>query len=195
VTAVIATLMLLLGASIAVMLFNSLLQHWLTRIEAHLHLSYTTVLLVARIISGTLWLLSVLLVLDIWGIGLGGLWSVLVSAVAVIGVGFLATWTIVSNFTASLFIALWRPFHLGNVVELIPENLKGRVIDRNLMFTVLREQNGHAIFIPNNLFFQKMFRVVDGAERSPFELIETLGNASSSRVRKPVLGTRLLQHE
>src|SRR5947208_749367 len=62
-------------------------------------------------------------------------------------------------------------FHLGQVVEIVPENLKGRVIDRNLMFTALREENGSVIQIPNNLFFQKMFRVV-GAEQSAFELLE-----------------------
>ena len=54
---------------------------------------------------------------------------------------------------------------------MLPENVKGRVIDRNLMFTALREESGSVIQIPNNLFFQKMFRVV-GAEQSAFELLE-----------------------
>src|SRR5262245_20791648 len=160
VTGVIATIALLLGTSIAVLAVNRLLHRSLSRIEARLHLSYPTVLLIARVIGWTLWLIAALLVLDIWGIGLGGLWTLLVSAAAVIGVGFLATWTIVSNVTASFFISFWRPFHLGNEIELFPENLKGRVVDRNLMYTVLREQTGSSVIIPNNLFFQKLFRVV-----------------------------------
>jgi hypothetical protein len=39
----------------------------------------------------------------------------------VIGVGFLATWTMVSNVTASVFIGIWKPFHLDDTVEILPE--------------------------------------------------------------------------
>jgi hypothetical protein len=37
----------------------------------------------------------------------------MVSVATIIGVGFLATWAMVSNVTASLFLAIWRPFRLG----------------------------------------------------------------------------------
>lgn len=39
------------------------------------------------------------------------------------------------------------------------EAMRRRVVDRNLMFVVLREQSGNIIPIPNSLFFQKMFRI------------------------------------
>ena len=109
-----------------------------------------------------LWIITALLLLDIWGIGVGGVWTLLVSAATVVGVGFLATWTMISNITASVFLAVWRPFRLGDSVEILPENLKGRAIDRNLMFTTLREESGTVLQIPNNLFFQKIFRVASG---------------------------------
>jgi small-conductance mechanosensitive channel len=65
----------------------------------------------------------------------------------------------ISNFTASFFLVLWRPFQVGQTVEIFPENLKGRVVYRNLMFTTLSEESGSMLQIPNNLFFQKVFRV------------------------------------
>jgi small-conductance mechanosensitive channel len=114
----------------------------------------------------TLWLVALLLVLDLWGIGVGGLWTLMVSVATIIGVGFLATWAMVSNVTASLFLAIWRPFRLGDTVELLPENLKGRAIDRNLMFTVLREDGGSFLQIPNNVFFQRIFRVGGGDDHA-----------------------------
>jgi small-conductance mechanosensitive channel len=43
---------------------------------------------------------------------------------------------------------------LCQTIELLPENLKGRVIDRNMMFTVVREEGGTLLQIPNNLFFE-----------------------------------------
>ena len=66
----------------------------------------------------------------------------------------------ISNATANLFITIWRPFQLGDTVEFLPENFKGGVVVRNLMFTVLREENGARLLVPNNLLFQKIFRVL-----------------------------------
>ena len=128
--------------------------------------------------SGALWVIVLMLALEIWGISLGGLWTLVVSAATVIGVGFLATWTMVSNITASFFITIWRPFRLGDTVEVLPENLRGRVIDSNLMFVAMREDNGAIIQVPNNLFFQKMFRVSGGANQSLFEALETKPTAA-----------------
>jgi hypothetical protein len=50
--------------------------------------------------------------------------------------------------------------------------VKGRVIDRNMMFIVARQASGALLHIPNNLFFQKMFRVSGNRELSHFEFLE-----------------------
>ena len=57
-------------------------------------------------------------------------------------------------------------------MEILPEKLAGRVVDRNLMFVVLREDDGAALQIPNNLFFQKVFRVTEGSNRPRLETPE-----------------------
>jgi len=56
---------------------------------------------------------------------------------------------------------------------MLPENLSGRVIDINLMFIVVRENSGAVIQIPNNLFFQKMFRVSGNSNKTMFEEYES----------------------
>jgi small-conductance mechanosensitive channel len=166
------TVALIICTLIVALVLNRLLRRSVGRVAARVHLPYETVLTLTRVVSGSLWLVTGMLVLNMWGIGLSGLWTLLASAVAVIGVGFLAVWTMISNVTASFFITLWRPFRLGQSVELLPENLKGRVIDRNLMFTVLRDEGGNTLQVPNNLFFQKMFRVSDSGKPSLFEDLE-----------------------
>lgn len=112
------------------------------------------------------------LILQLWGLSVSGLWALLASVAALIGVGFLAVWTIISNMTASFFITIWHPFRLGETVELLPDGLSGRVIDRNLMFTVLREERGTILHVPNNFFFQKVFRVTAENSRYMFEFLE-----------------------
>jgi len=153
------TVALMIVVGIVIFVLNRLLRQWLNYLQVRTHLTDETTLLIARMITGGLWLIAVMLIFNIWGVSLSGLWTLLVSTVTIIGIGFLATWTMISNFTASLFLTLWRPFRLGQTVEMLPENLKGRVTDRSLMFTTLQEESGSTLQIPNNLFFQKLFRV------------------------------------
>ena len=172
VMAVLATVGLVVGAFALSYLLKRPLQDSLRQLASRIRLPYETVLTTTRLLIGTLWIVVAMLVLEIWGISVGGLWTLLVSAATIVGVGFLATWTMVSNITASFFIALWRPFHLGDDIEIVPENLRGRVIDSNLMFVVVRENGGAVIQIPNNLFFQKMFRVIGSSNKTLFEEYE-----------------------
>ena len=155
----IGTVVILLLASIVIPILSRLLNQWLTYLQSPLNFTDKTNSIINRVIIAVLWALIVFIILDVWGIGLAGVWAVLVSAITIIGVGFIATWAMTSNFTASFFLALWRPFHVGQTVEVLPENLKGRVVGRNLMFTTLSEESGSVLQIPNSLFFQKMFRV------------------------------------
>jgi small-conductance mechanosensitive channel len=172
VMAVLATVGLVVGAFALSYLLKRPLQDSLRQLASRVRLPYETVLTTTRFLIGALWIVVAMLVLEIWGISVGGLWTLLVSAATIVGVGFLATWTMVSNITASFFIALWRPFHLGDDIEIVPENLRGRVIDSNLMFVVVRENGGAVIQIPNNLFFQKMFRVIGSSNKTLFEEYE-----------------------
>jgi small-conductance mechanosensitive channel len=164
-----STLALLVVAGIAIAALGRALRRALPRLEARLQLPSETMLLVSRVALGCLWLVVVSVILNIWGIGIGGVWAFLASAIAVIGVGFLAVWAMISNVTAALFLAVWRPFQHGQTVEILPEALRGRVVDRNMMFTVLREDAGSVLNIPNNLFFQRIFRVTSGTSKSAAE--------------------------
>jgi small-conductance mechanosensitive channel len=171
--AVLATIGVVTGAFVLSYLLRRRLRDSRRQLAARLRLSYETVLIATRLSIGALWIIAAMLVLEIWGVSVGGLWTLLVSVATVVGVGFLATWTMISNITASFFIAFWRPFRLGDTIEMLPENLSGRVIDRNLMFVVVREDSGTIIQVPNNLFFQKMFKVSGDGNRTLFEEYES----------------------
>ena len=170
---VLSTVALVLAAFVAISLLRRISRQVIWRADRGRYLPYESLLTVTRVVTGGLWLITFLVVLNLWGINISGLWTLLISMAAVLGVSFLAVWTIVSNMTASFFITVWRPFHLGQTVEILPENLKGRVIDRNLMFTVLRDERGFVLQVPNNTFFQKMFRVADSRKKSLFEIFES----------------------
>ena len=179
---VVAAFAALVAVFLAIVLINRMIRWTIWRSARHLNLPYEASLTFTRTITGAVWVLALLSLLNVWGINIAGLWAIVLSAAAVIGVGFLAVWTIVSNITASLFLTIWRPFHLGETIELLPENMKGRVIDRNMMFTAVRDASGGVLHIPNNLFFQKVFRVSDARMRSLFELLEDSGRSRESGI-------------
>lgn len=123
-----------------------------------LRISLEATLILTRTLRFVVFGLAVLTLLNYWGLGFGGIWTGLLSIVAAIGVALIATWALVSNVTGALFLSVWRPYRIGDTLEILPEGVKGRAIDRNLMFTVLTQDDGGIVSIPNNLIFQRVVR-------------------------------------
>lgn len=144
--------------AILIVLVHRVLGRALARASRHTPLSAETAMTIERLVVGAMWVLLMLLTLRHTGVNVDGLWTLLLSVLAVIGVGLLAVWALVSNITANFFILIWKPYELGDRVELIPDGIKGRAVDRSLMFTVLREEDGSTLMVPNNLFFQRIVR-------------------------------------
>lgn len=91
-----------------------------------------------------------------FGIDLQGLWSTLVAALSLVAIGFVAMWSILSHMLASILIVVFRPFEVGDRVELVGDDLLvGEVVDLNPVYTTLRTEDGGTLQVPNNLFFQK----------------------------------------
>ncbi|MEJ2059708.1 MAG: mechanosensitive ion channel family protein [Gammaproteobacteria bacterium] len=165
----IPTIILLVGGSLGIAVIQRLVRQSLARLQRRIPLSLDTVLVLQRLSAGVLWTVLLLFLLHLWGINVSGLWAMLVSVLAVIGVGLLAVWTMISNITASLFIWIWRPYELGQQIEILPEGFKGRAVDRNMMFTEVREDDGNILAIPNNLFFQRIIRRSPDGSQEPIE--------------------------
>jgi small-conductance mechanosensitive channel len=103
------------------------------------------------------------------GIDLEGLWSTLVAALSLVAIGFVAMWSILSHMLASILIVVFRPFEVGDRVEVVGDDpLVGEVVDLNPVYTTLRTDDGGTLQVPNNLFFQKAVkRQAPSAPASP----------------------------
>lgn len=121
-------------------------------------LPFETIVAIERWAVLLLWVVVAIVLLNYWNVQFGSLWTTLISVLGVVGVGLLATWTMASNLTAGTLLAITKPFELGQEIEILPEGVKGRAIDRNMMFTTLREAAGSTVTIPNNLIFQRIVR-------------------------------------
>jgi len=97
----------------------------------------------------------ILLVLQSWGV-LGNIFVALTTVLALVAIGFVAVWSILSNALCSLILIVARPFRVGDTLEFPPDELSGKVVNFNLLFTTLQTDDGLFLQVPNNVFFQRM---------------------------------------
>ena len=110
-----------------------------------------------------------LLILQQLGVSLASVWTVVSAVVAMVAIGFVAVWSILSNILCTLMLLIFQPFKVGNEVEIVDpamaSGINGVVRNINLMVTTLRSSQNDEIIdtqIPNNLFFQKLVRKKTG---------------------------------
>jgi len=103
-------------------------------------------------------IITVVLVLGVFGFELGGLWAMISTVLAMVAIGFVAVWSLLSHTSATVLLVILRPFHVGDDIELPSESVAGRVIDLNFFFTTLLDHEGKEWRVPNNLFFQKVVK-------------------------------------
>jgi small-conductance mechanosensitive channel len=114
------------------------------------------------------WLLvtiTILLILQELGV-LQNVWAAVLAVAAMIAIGFFAVWSVLSNTLCTLLILIYKPFRIGDFVELPSENVSGEATDLNLMFTTLKTDADELVQIPNNLFFQKVLRRKPGSGKA-----------------------------
>jgi len=115
--------------------------------------------LMTRIIKWSVLSIAIMGLLFSLGVDLRGLWSMLAAVLSLVAIGFVAMWSILSHMLASVLLVTFRPFQIGDKIELVGEDsIVGKVIDMSLVYTTLRTSDGGVLRIPNNLFFQKVLK-------------------------------------
>jgi small-conductance mechanosensitive channel len=144
-------LLVLIGAAAVQFILN----RGLTLVATRANLRPADILPIKKILKSILYLVTAILILTLFGVNLGGLWAILSTILAMVAIGFVAVWSLLSNVSSTVIILLFRPFSVGDELEFAGEPVKGKVVDLNFLYTTLREEDGTLIQIPNNLFFQK----------------------------------------
>ncbi|MBL9191973.1 MAG: mechanosensitive ion channel [Opitutaceae bacterium] len=104
------------------------------------------------------------LILSLWGFQLGTIIALLGTVLGLVAIGFVAVWSVLSNFLCAFVLVLFKPFSVGDEVELTGgEGVKGKVIDLSLIFTTLEVSPEETVLVPNNTFFQRSFKRRVGA--------------------------------
>lgn len=116
------------------------------------YLAYMVVLT----ISGT-----VLLV--IWGLDLKDFAIFISSVLAILGIGFFAQWSILSNITASVILFFSHPLRLGDRIRVLDKDFDwtGEIEDISAFYLFMKTDDGRRITIPTNLVIQKGIEILE----------------------------------
>lgn len=121
---------------------------------------------VRLLIRSAVLLAAAAVILTIWGFQIGTIMAVLGSVLGLIAIGFVAVWSVLSNFLCTFVLVLFKPFSVGDEIEFPTDNVKGRVSDLSLIFTTLKVSDSESVLVPNNTFFQRIYRRRLGARTS-----------------------------
>jgi small-conductance mechanosensitive channel len=114
-------------------------------------------------------LLAALLAMGCWGFPIDPVMGSLGAVLGLIGIGFVAMWSVLSNVVCTFVLVLFKPFSAVDEIEFTATDNRGTVTDLNLIFTTLAVDGHETILVPNNLFFQQIFRRRAGADTVDLE--------------------------
>ena len=118
--------------------------------------------IVKKLISFVVFIVLVNVLLLIWAIAPSQLAAYLVSLFTVIGIAFLAQWSLISNITSTLIIFFNHQVNIGDTIVILDKDfqIEGKVSDIGIFFIIIKVSDGEYVSLPSNVFMQKMVKKV-----------------------------------
>lgn len=110
------------------------------------------------VIKWAIGICAVLIVATIFGVKLTSLWAAVSAVIAMAAIGFFAGWSLISSALATIIIMIWQPYNVGDEIEILPDGIKGKVVDISMMFSELEDKDSNKISIPNSQMLQKIIK-------------------------------------
>jgi small-conductance mechanosensitive channel len=93
----------------------------------------------------------------VWGVKAENVITTLSALLTVIGVAFVAQWSLLSNITSGMILLFSFPFKIGDIIHIHDKDfpIEAEIEDIRAFHTVLKTKEGQIITYPNNLLLQK----------------------------------------
>jgi small-conductance mechanosensitive channel len=118
--------------------------------------------LTIRIVNLLLSITAIVFISAIWGVKQSQMTVFISSAMAVLGIAFVAQWSLLSNITAGLILFFNHPLKIGDHIKIIEKDfvIEGIISDITFFFVHIKTENKEKISIANNIFMQKNISIV-----------------------------------
>ncbi|MFC1551990.1 mechanosensitive ion channel domain-containing protein [Candidatus Latescibacterota bacterium] len=147
-------------ALFVIIVLVQIIKFYTKKTQKRLNLKMSRYLALRRFITLFSTILYIILLGIIWGIDINNLWISLTGFVAMIAIAFFAIWSLIGNILAGLILFFTSPFKIDDTIEILPDEIKGRVLAINTFYTLLIDENDNFINVPNSLLFQKYIKKI-----------------------------------
>ncbi|WP_420321384.1 mechanosensitive ion channel domain-containing protein [Flagellimonas sp.] len=99
----------------------------------------------------------------IWGMDVREITLFISSVLAVLGIGFFAQWSILSNLTASVILFFNHPVRIGDRIRILDADFDftGEVEDITGFYFFMKTDGGKKISLPNSMVIQKGIEILE----------------------------------
>jgi small-conductance mechanosensitive channel len=145
---------------IIIIIVSRFLQKIIERAGVKYSYHKTRIKIIKKVVSAVLFVVLVGVLLLIWAIPPTQLAGYLVSLFTVLGIAFLAQWSILSNITSALIIFFNHQVNIGDSIVILDKDyhVEGKVSDIGLFFIVIKTNDNEYVSMPSNVFMQKMIK-------------------------------------
>ncbi len=128
-------------------------------------LEHRTGLILKHVSFATVFMILLSLIF-IWGVEFKDLGFVMSSVFAVIGIGFFAQWSILSNITSGIIMFFTFPYKIGDYIKIHDKEMpcEGIIEDIKTFHIILHTNNHEIITYPNSMMMQKGVSIIKADE-------------------------------
>ena len=114
-----------------------------------------------KIVNLFITIFALIFLAGIWNIDRSQLMVFITSTITIVGVGFFAQWSILSNITSSLILFFNHPMKLGQEISILDKeyDIHGTLIDISLFFMYIKTSDDDIITIPNSVVLSKVIKL------------------------------------
>ena len=143
-------LILMIGAHFAT---NRLVSNTLKR---H-HFAFARRKVIVKIINLVIFITGNIFLAATWGIDRSEFTVFFTAVSTILGIAFFASWSILSNITASLILFFNHPLKLGDTIRIIEKDydVEGKVEDISFFFIHLKTASKEKVTVPTSIALQK----------------------------------------
>ncbi len=118
--------------------------------------------LTIRAINFLLTLTAIVFISGIWGVKQSQIAVFISSVMAILGIAFVAQWSVLSNITAGLILFFNHPLRIGDHIKILEKDfvIEGIINDITFFFVHIKTFNQEKVSIANNIFLQKTISIV-----------------------------------
>ena len=159
----------IIETAVVIVLFiaaNFITRHFIKSILKKFRFTNQRRKLTIKIINFLLSITAIVFISAIWGVKQSDMVVFISSVLAVLGIAFVAQWSLLSNITAGLILFFNHPLKLGDHIKILEKDfvIEGKIDDITFFFVHIKTENKERITLSNSTILQKTILIAPSNE-------------------------------